>query len=138
MVNRNLVQFDIGVKNMAGWIAASAVTIPGGFVQMSASDYTFEQSTLSTTKKALGILTASATAASTTNEIRTGGYVWQLCQITMAAGDPVHPSATRGKVGKSGAANGVTAGYLWPAGFGTCVVGASGSAYCLTKLHSLV
>ena len=68
MVNRSLVQYDIGVKNMAGFIAASAITVAGGFVQMSATNYTFKTCTASGVTKPLGITTASATAASTTPE----------------------------------------------------------------------
>ena len=132
-VNRNLVQYDIGVNNMASFVAASAITVPGGFVEMSGTNYTFKQCVASGTTRPLGITTASAAAASVDNEVRTGGYVWQVGAVSMAPGSPVFPSDTLGKVTKTG-------GSSFPGGFGTVVYATDSNAagYILTKLQGLV
>lgn len=137
-VKRNLVQYDIGVKNMAGFIAASAITKAGAFVEMSSTAYTIKNSVASGTTRPLGITTASATAGSDTNEVRTGGYVWQM-GISMAPGNPVYPSDVHGRVQKTGKVDGSGVPY-YPGGFGTVIVAsnATGSGYILTKLQGLV
>jgi len=134
MANRNLVQYDIGVKNMAGFIAATAITVPGGFVEMSATNYTIKLSTASGTTRPLGISTASAVAGSVDNEVRTGGYVWQYSNCSMPAGSPVFPSAVTGRVQKTGREA------TFAGGFGTVVyaTSATASGYVLTKLQGLV
>jgi len=138
MVNRTLVQYDIGVKNMAGFIAASAITVAGGFVEMSGTNYTIKTSVASGTTRPLGISTASATAASTTNEVRTGGYVWQVANEAMSPGDPVYPSTIAGRVQSTGAVDG-SGNARFLGGFGTCVYTyASASGFILTKLQGLV
>ena len=137
MVNRTLAQYDIGVKNMASFIAASAITTAGAFVEMSATDYTVRLSVASGTTKPLGISTASAVAASTTNEVRTGGYVWQVANATMPAGSPVYPGASQRVIKTGRLVSGLTTG-IFPAGFGTVVVGGVSSAFILVKLHGLV
>ena len=140
MVNRTLVQYDIGVKNMAGFIAASAITGAGGFVEMSATNYTIRQSVASGTTRPLGIATSSAVADSTTNEVRTGGYVWQIANCSMSIGSPVFPSSVVGRVQKTGKLiSGVTTS-IFQGGFGTVVYTASttASGYVLTKLQTLV
>ena len=140
MVNRTLVQYDIGVKNMAGFIAASAITGAGGFVEMSATNYTIRQSVASGTTRPLGIATSSASADSTTNEVRTGGYVWQIGAVSMAAGDPVYPSDTANRVIKTGAIDG-SGNARFLGGFGTVVYSTDttvASGYILTKLQGLV
>lgn len=133
-VNRNLVQYDIGVKNMAGFTAASAITVAGGFVEMSATNYTVKNSVASGTTRPLGISTSSAVAASTENEVRTGGYVWQMGQ-SMVTGNPVYPSDTHGRVQKTTSSAGT-----FPGGFGTVVytTNTTSSGYVLTKLQGLV
>lgn len=139
MVNRTLVQYDIGVKNMAGFIAASAITVAGGFVEMSATNYTIKNSVASGTTKPLGIATSSAVAASVDNEVRTGGYVWQIAAVSMAPGSPVFPSDTHGQVIKTGAVDG-SGNTKFLGGFGTVVYTADSTAvgYILTKLQGLV
>jgi hypothetical protein len=138
-VNRNLVQYDIGVKNMAGFVAASAVTVAAGFVEMSATNYTFKNSVASGTTRPMGITTASATKGSDVNEIRTGGYVWQI-GVSMVVGSPVYPSDVHGRVQKTGKVDGSGVPY-YPGGFGTVVyttAAATASGYVLTKLQGLV
>src|SRR5574343_451832 len=135
-VNRNLVQFDIGVNNLAGFIAASAVTVPGGFVEMTSTNYTFKNSVASDSTRPMGITTASAAENSDCNEIRTGGYVWQIGAVSMAAGDPVYPSDTHGKVQKTGKLDASGVAY-YPGGFGTVVYATDANAggYILSKLQ---
>lgn len=138
-VNRNLVQYDIGVKNLASFIAGSAVTAAGGFVEMNGTNYTFKNSVASDSTRPMGITTASATVGSEDNEIRTGGYVWQIGSVSMAAGDPVYPSDTHGKVQKTGKLDASGVAY-YPGGFGTVVyaTNANAAGYILTKLQGLV
>ena len=143
-VNRNLVQYDIGVKNMAGFLAGAAITSPSGFVEMSATNYTIKHSIASGTTRPMGICTVSG-AIGSYNEVRTGGYVWQYAVVSMAAGDPVYPSSTQGKVQKtgktlSGATLAGARAALFPRGFGTVVYATrtTGSGYILTKLQGLV
>lgn len=142
MVNRNLVQYDIGVNNMAGFIAAVAITVPGGFVEMSATNYTIKLSTASGTTRPMGITTASAAAGSVDNEVRTGGYVWQYSNCSMPTGSPVFPSTVTGRVQKTGKrGGGVGSGTVYfPGGFGTVVysTNAKASGFVLTKLQGLV
>ena len=74
-----------------------------------------------------------AAAASVDNEVRTGGYVWQVGAVSMAPGSPVFPSDTLGQVIKTG-------GSSFPGGFGTVVYATDSNAagYILTKLQGLV
>jgi hypothetical protein len=137
-VNRNQVAYDIGVLNFAGFTLASAVTIPGGFVEMSTTAYTVKNSVGSGTTKPIGVTTASGAAADVAQEVRTGGYVWQISNVTMAAGDPVYPSSVKGKVIKTGKKISGVATAIFPAGFGTVIVGNTASGFILTKLHGLV
>ena len=144
VVARNLVQYDIGVQNVASFIAASAITVAGAFVQMSSTQYVIKHVLNSGTVRPLGVTTGSAIAGSTGNEVRTGGYIWQLTYGTMTVGAPVYPSSTIGRVrntGKtlSGATLAGARAALFQGGFGTTITAATGSAqFVLTKLQGLV
>jgi len=125
---------------MASFVAASAITVPGGFVEMSGTNYTFKSCVASGTTRPLGITTASAVADSVSNEVRTGGYVWQVGGVSMAAGDPVFPSDSQGLVIKTGKPVSGVGTPVFPGGFGTVVYATDSNAagYILTKLQSLV
>ena len=133
----NVVKYD-GLQNVAGFSAPSKSVLKPGFVLMSATAWTIKQATASsTTDRPLGIITNSCASGTTEIEVVRRGYVYMLAQTTMVAGAKVYPDTVAGRVRKNGAVDG-SGRAIFPSGFGTVVVGANSSGYCLVQLQGLV
>lgn len=127
----NVVKYD-GLQNVAGFSSPTRAKLVPGFVVMSATNWTIKQATASsTTARPLGIVTNSCASGTTEIEVVRRGYVYMLAQTTMTAGYAVFPDTVAGRVRKDGAAN------KFEGGFGTVVVGAVSSGYCLVQLQGL-
>lgn len=134
---RNFVKYDLGLQNVAGFTAGSAL-IGGAFVYVNGADWTIKHAVNSATVKPIGAVSNDVASGATEIEVVTGGYVLMQTQVAMAAGDPVFPSSVKGRIIKTGKLISGTTTPVFAGGFGVVVAGASASGFALVKLQNLV
>ena len=134
MSTRKLKVFD-AIGPIANYTAGAALV--AGFVELSGTNWTIVAAgQSSTTQRPVGVFTGSAASGALGLEVLDKGVVNLVCQVTMAAGDPVYPSSVAGRVIKSGGAD--SSGNLaFPGGFGVVIVGAQASGTVTFKIQGL-
>ena len=136
-INRNFFVYEVGVNNVAGFKAGSAL-IGGSFVSMNTVDWTVVTTGQSASTPVIGVVSNDCASGSTENEVVTAGYVRMRTQVAMAAGDKAYPSSVKGRIIKTGLKLSGATTPVFSQGFGLVVAGASASGYAIVKLKGLV